>query len=182
MGASVHEPLIAPVDGFTPEVDPEAFVAPTAVLLGRVRVGARSSIWYASVLRGDDDWIEVGCDCNVQDGSVLHADEGLPAVLGDRVSLGHRAIVHGARVADDVLIGMNATVLNGAQIGSGSLIAAGAVVRPGMEIPPGSLVTGVPATIRRPVNDRERAMIAHTTRSYVARIPRHRAVGSPATR
>lgn len=182
MDAVWFGPLIAPVDGVDPEVDPSAFVAPTAVLVGKVRLGARSSVWYGCVLRGDDDWIQVGSDCNIQDGSVLHADEGLPAVLGDRVSLGHRAIVHGARVADDVLVGMNATVLNGARVGSGSLIAAGAVVRPDMEIPPGSLVTGVPATVRRPVNDAERAMIADTASGYVRRADRHRKVGTSARR
>jgi carbonic anhydrase/acetyltransferase-like protein (isoleucine patch superfamily) len=159
-------PLILPIHGHEPDVDRAAFLAPGAVLIGAVTLGEGTSIWYGCVLRADGGSITVGRDVNIQDGSVLHADPGFPAVLGDRVSLGHGAIVHGATVEDDVLIGMRATVLNGARIGSGSLVAAGALVRPGTEIPPGSLVAGVPAVVRRPVTAEERAMILATTPSY----------------
>lgn len=169
-------PFIAPIDGVGPQIDPAAFVAPMTTVVGRVRLGAGSSVWYGSVLRGDDEEIVLGRDCNVQDGSILHADPGQPAVLGDRVSLGHGAIVHGARVDDDVLIGMRAVVLNGARIGSWSLIAAGAVVRPGMEIPPGSLVVGVPAAVRRETGDAERDMITRTTREYLRKSKVHRGI------
>ena len=147
----MQEPFFGTIDSHRPQIAEDAFIAPATVVVGRVRIGARSSVWYGSVLRGDDEEIVVGEDSNVQDLSVMHADPGYPAVLGDRVTVGHRAIVHGARVEDDVLIGMGAILLNGARIGSGSVIAAGAVVTPGAEIPPASLVAGIPAKVLRPV-------------------------------
>lgn len=167
-------PFLASIDGTAPDVADDAFVAPTAVVVGRVRVGDRASVWYGSVLRGDDDDIVLGADCNVQDRCVLHADPGEPCVLGDRVSLGHGAIVHGARIDDDVLVGMGAIVMNGAHVGSGSLIAAGAVVPPGTRVEPGSLVAGVPGKVRRQVGDAERAMIARTPDSYRRKSALHR--------
>ncbi len=170
------EPLIAAVDGVHPKIDEAGFVAPTAVLLGRVELGRGSSVWYQCVLRGDDERIVLGEDCNIQDGSVIHADPDEPALLGDRVSLGHGAIVHGAVIEDDVLIGMRAVVLNNARIGTGSVVAAGAIVRPGMEVPPGSLVVGVPAQVRREAGDAERDMIAQTTAEYVRKSAQHRKI------
>lgn len=168
-------PLIAALDDAVPELAEDTFVAPGAVLVGHVVLGHGSSVWYGSVLRGDDDRIVLGERCNVQDACVLHADHGFPAVLGDRVSLGHGAIVHGATIDDDVLIGMRAVVLNGARVGSQSLVAAGAVVRPGFEVPPGSLVAGVPARVVRPTTEEERATIARTPESYYRKAARHRA-------
>ncbi|QBI21872.1 gamma carbonic anhydrase family protein [Egibacter rhizosphaerae] len=132
-----------------------------------------SSLWYACVARGDDERIVLGEDVNVQDGSILHADPGEPTLLGDRVSLGHGAIVHGAIVEDDCLIGMRATVLNGARIGRGSVVAAGAVVTPGAEIPPNSLVAGVPGKVRREAGESEHQMIAHTTSEYQRKSREH---------
>ncbi|MGH3666328.1 MAG: gamma carbonic anhydrase family protein [Egibacteraceae bacterium] len=167
--------LITGFEGHAPALADDVFAAPGAVVLGRVRAGKGSSIWFTSVLRADNDDIVLGADCNVQDGCVLHADAGFPVVLGDRVSLGHGTIVHGARVDDDVLIGMRAVVLNGAHVGSWSLIAAGAVVAPGTEIPPGSLVAGVPGKVVRPTSEAERATIARTPRSYRDKAQRHRA-------
>ena len=166
-------PIIVTYDGNAPHVADDAFVAPGAVLEGMVTLGARSSVWYSSVLRGDTAPITVGADCNVQDGCVLHADPDYPTVLGDRVSLGHGAIVHGATVADDVLIGMRATVMNGATIGSFSLIGAGAVVPPGTQVPPGSLVVGLPGRVRRTTTDDERALITYTHETYAARAAAH---------
>src|SRR5688500_15169659 len=126
---------------FRPEqIDPTAFIAPGAVVLGDVTVGPRSSVWFQAVLRGDVEKIIVGAETNIQDGCVLHADPGFPCMLGDRVTLGHGAIVHGATVEDDVMIGMRAVVMTGARIGAGSIVAVGAVVLEGMEIPPGSVV------------------------------------------
>lgn len=174
-------PFLASIDGATPDIAADAFVAPTSVVVGRVRVGSRASVWYGSVLRGDDDDIVVGADCNVQDRCVLHADPGEPCVLGDRVSLGHGAIVHGARIDDDVLVGMGAIVMNGAHVGSGSLIAAGALVPPGMQVQPGSLVSGVPGKVRRQVGAAERAMIARTPDSYRRKSALHRAALRPDT-
>jgi carbonic anhydrase/acetyltransferase-like protein (isoleucine patch superfamily) len=170
------EALVLPIHGNTPDVERAAFLAPGAVLIGAVTLGEGTSVWYGCVLRADGGTITVGRDVNIQDGSILHADPGFPAVLGDRVSLGHGAIVHGATVEDDVLIGMRATVLNGARIGRGSLVAAGALVRPGTEVPPGSLVAGVPAVVRRPVTDEERTMIERTTPSYQRHAAAHRAM------
>lgn len=149
-----------------PDIDDAAFIAPGAVVIGQVTVGLGSSIWYGCVVRADLERIEIGRDVNVQDGSILHADPGLPVILGDGVSLGHGAIVHGAVVEADSLIGMRATVLNGARIGTGSVVAAGAVVPPGMAVPPRSLVVGIPARVRKETGETEREMIAETTREY----------------
>ena len=117
-------------------VDPTAFIAPGAVVLGDVTIGKDASVWYGAVIRGDCEAIRIGDETNVQDGCILHADPGFPCILGNRVTLGHAAIVHGATVEDDVLIGMRAVVMNGAKIGRGSIVAVGAVVTEGTEIPP----------------------------------------------
>ena len=113
------------LDGMTPQVHPEAWIAPGAVLVGAVTIGPRASVWYGSVLRADDDQIEVGAGCNIQDLCCLHVDEGEPAILAEQVTLGHRAIVHGAYIGAGALIGIGAIVLGRARIGAGSLIAAG---------------------------------------------------------
>ena len=170
----MQEPFFGALDGHRPEVAESAFVAPAAVIVGKVRIGARSSVWYGSVLRGDDERIEIGEDSNIQDLSMLHADPGYPAEIGDRVTVGHRAVVHGASVEDDVLIGMGGILLNGSRIGSGSVVAAGAVVTPGTEVPEGSLVAGVPAKVIRPVRETDTAMIQHAFESYVRKSALHR--------
>ena len=167
------DPLILPVNGVTPEVSDALFLAPGVIIVGAVTLGQGTSVWYGTVLRADGGTITIGRDVNIQDGCIMHADPGFPAVLGDRVSLGHGAVVHGSTVEDDVLIGMRATVLNGARIGTGSLVAAGAVVRPGTVVPPGSLVAGVPAQVRRAVTDEERASILQTTKNYHAHAAAH---------
>ena len=170
------DPLVLEAHGHVPDVAGAAFLAPGAVLIGRVTLGEGTSVWYGCVLRADSSPITVGRDVNIQDGCILHSDPDFPATLGDRVSLGHGAIVHGATVEDGVLIGMRATVLNGARIGEGSLVAAGALVRPGTVVPPGSLVAGVPGVVRRGVSDEERAVIAGTTGVYLGHAAAHRAV------
>jgi len=172
----MQEPFFGALDGHRPEIAPDAFIAHAAVVVGRVRIGARSSVWYGSVLRGDDEEIVVGADTNVQDLSLMHADPGFPAVLGDRVTVGHKVIVHGATVEDDVLVGMGAILLNGARIGSGSVVAAGAVVTPGTEVPEGSLVAGLPGKVIREVRDSDREMIQHAFQSYVKKSAVHREV------
>ena len=134
----------------TPEVADDAWVAPTAMLIGQVRLGSASSAWYGAVLRADGDAITIGAGSNVQDNCVLHTDPGFPVTIGDGVLIGHGAVVHGCTVEDGSLIGMGATVLNGARIGAGSLVAAGAVVLEGTQVPPGSLVAGVPGAPREP--------------------------------
>lgn len=148
-------------------VDPTVFIAPTATVLGDVRIGAESSIWFGAVIRGDTESIRIGRQTNIQDVCVLHADPGFPCELGDRVTVGHGAIVHGATVSDDVLIGMRAVVMNGARIGRGSLIAVGSVVLEGTEIPPDSVVMGVPGKVARAANDQDRLRIAHAAAHYV---------------
>lgn len=123
--------LITGIGGKDPKVDAEVFVAPTASVVGDVTLHAGASVWYGAVLRGDVERISVGADSNVQDNCTLHADPGFPVTVGERVSIGHNAVVHGATVEDDCLIGMGATVLNGAVIGAGSLVAAQALVPQG---------------------------------------------------
>ncbi|TYB40843.1 gamma carbonic anhydrase family protein [Actinomadura chibensis] len=157
-----------------PKIDPDAWVAPGAVVVGRVTLGRASSVWYGSVLRGDDEEIVVGEECNIQDLSCLHADPGTPAVLEDRVSLGHKAMVHGAHVETGSLIGIGAIVLNGARIGAGTLIAAGALVPPGRTIPSGVLVAGTPGRVVRELTDDDRLVLRHTSEVYVAKARQHR--------
>jgi len=153
---------------FQPQgIAPSAFVAETAVVRGEVTIGPQSSVWFGSVIRGDTDRIQIGSGTNVQDLCVIHADAGVPCAIGDRVTLGHAAIVHGATVEDEVMIGIRATVLNGAKIGSGSIIAAGAVVTEGTEIPPGSLVMGIPGKVKCRVSDEQRERIRSAAAHYV---------------
>src|SRR4051812_1784746 len=152
-------PLL-PFEGDEPDVDPTAYVAPTATLIGRVTVGAGASVWFGAVMRGDTDDLVLGERSNLQDNAVVHADPGSPAIIGAGVSVGHGAVVHGCRIGDGSLIGMNATVLNRAVIGAQSLIAAGAVVLEDTVIPPRSLVAGVPAKVRRELTDDEVAALA----------------------
>ena len=140
------------VNGLTPQVDENAFVAETAVLAGDVRLAAGASVWFGCVLRSEVEAITVGADTNIQDLSVVHTDPGSPVVLGDRVTVGHRVVLHGCTVEDDALIGMGAVVLNGAVIGRGAVVAAGAVVTAGTQVPEMALVAGVPAKVLdRPV-------------------------------
>ncbi|MFZ1288379.1 MAG: gamma carbonic anhydrase family protein [Candidatus Phosphoribacter sp.] len=140
--------MLVPFGPHSPQVAPDAWVAPTATLIGDVIVESGASIWYGAVLRADRERIRIGARSNIQDNAVVHADPGKPADVGQRVTVGHGAIVHGCSVGDDSLVGMGATVLNDARIGSGSLVAAGSVVREGQVVPPHSLVAGVPAVVR----------------------------------
>jgi carbonic anhydrase/acetyltransferase-like protein (isoleucine patch superfamily) len=158
-------------------LDPSAFVAPGASVVGRVTLGARSSVWYAAVIRGDMDAVELGDESNLQDGAVIHVDEGRPARVGRRVTIGHRAIVHAATVEDGCLIGMGSIVLTGAVVGAGSLVAAGALVREGQVIPPRSLVVGAPARVLGPVKPEHTAHIAGGVDHYIALGQAYRAQG-----
>ena len=157
------------------KIDPTAFIHPAAVVLGDVTLGRRVSVWPTAVLRGDSDVIVIGDDSNVQDGSVIHADAGIPTHIGKRVGIGHRAIVHGATIEDDVLIAMGAVVLNGVHVASGSIIAAGAVLPEGKRIPENSLVIGVPGRIVRQTTAEERERIKHTVDAYLGLSEEHRA-------
>ena len=166
--------MIRRLQGFTPQLGTGTWVDETAVLIGRVVLGDRSSVWPQAVLRGDTDLISVGDESNVQDGAVLHADEGVPCTVGERVTIGHRAIVHGCRVDDESLIGMGAIVMNHAHIGAGCLVAAGAVVPEGMQVPAGHLVRGIPAKPVRALTDDELEGLRRSAAHYVSMIERHR--------
>jgi carbonic anhydrase/acetyltransferase-like protein (isoleucine patch superfamily) len=172
----VADNYIAELDFGAPKIDSEAFVAPTAVVVGAVTMGARASIWYSAVARADFETIEIGADSNVQDGCTLHSDPGFPLVLGRGVTVGHRVVLHGARVDDDVLVGMGSVVMNGAHIGSGSIVAAGAVVTPGTVVPPSSVVAGVPAKVVRQATEDDLAHIKGNAASYYDRLASARKV------
>jgi carbonic anhydrase/acetyltransferase-like protein (isoleucine patch superfamily) len=146
---------VIPLGNRTPDVDPSAWIADTATVVGEVTVGPGASVFYSAVLRADIESVTVGAGSNIQDGAVLHADPGFPARLGADVSVGHGAVLHGCAVEDGCLIGINATVLNGAVVGAGSLVAANALVPEGTVIPPRSLVAGVPGKVRRELTDAE---------------------------
>jgi len=149
------------------KVHPSAFIAETAVVLGDVAIGRESSVWFHAVVRGDMASITIGERTNIQDGAVVHADPGYPATIGDGVTVGHGAVIHGATVEDDVLIGIRAVVLNGAVIGEGSIVGAGAVVTEGTVIPPRSLVLGVPGRVAREVSPQQEELIHHSAEEYV---------------
>ena len=157
-----------------PEVAPSAWVAPGAYVVGKVELGEESSVWYGAVLRGDTEPIAVGARTNIQDGCVLHADPGFPAIVGDDCVVGHNAIVHGCEIENGCLIGMGATILNGAKIGEGSIVAAGALIPEGKEYPPHSLIVGVPAKRVKDVSEEQTADIARGVRTYVERAAAHR--------
>jgi carbonic anhydrase/acetyltransferase-like protein (isoleucine patch superfamily) len=154
--------------GQTPRVAENAWLAPTGTLIGRVVLGAFSSVFFGAVLRGDSADIVVGERSNLQDNVVVHADPDFPTSVGDGVSVGHGAVLHGCTIGDDSLVGMNATVLNGAVVGSNCLIAAGAVVLEGTVVPDGSLVAGVPGRVRRELTEDEREGIRTNASNYVA--------------
>jgi carbonic anhydrase/acetyltransferase-like protein (isoleucine patch superfamily) len=155
-------------------IDPTAYIHPAAIVTGNVTLGARVSVWPTAVLRGDSDTIEIGDDSNVQDGTIVHVDDGIPTRIGKRVAIGHRAIVHGATIEDDCLIAMGAILLNGVHVGTGSIVGAGAVCREGMRIPPNSLVLGVPGKAVRQTTDADRVRIQKTVESYVELQKRYR--------
>lgn len=165
--------IVTLTDGSAPEVAPTAFVAAGAVLAGRVRLLAGSSVWYNAVLRAEAEDIVLGERSNLQDNVTCHVDAGFPLTVGADVSVGHNAVLHGCTVEDGSLIGMHATVLNGAVIGAGSLVAAGAVVLEGTVVPPGSLVAGVPAKVRRELTGEERDGLRRNASSYLRLVEAH---------
>ncbi len=152
---------------FQPTIHPAAFVAPDAVLIGAATLGDESSVWYTSVIRADINRIVVGAQSNVQDGSVLHVSDDFACEIGERVTIGHRAVVHACRVHDEVLVGMGAILLDGSEIGPRSIVAAGALVPKGMKVPEGSLVVGSPARVVRQLSPEERAQNQRLAMKYV---------------
>jgi carbonic anhydrase/acetyltransferase-like protein (isoleucine patch superfamily) len=151
-----------------PIVEAGAWVAPGAVLVGKVVVRRGASVWYGCVLRSDMEGavVEIGEDANVQDGTVVHVDENMSCLVGARVTVGHGAVLHACVVEDDAMIAMGATVHSGARVGRGSIVAAGAVVPEGMDVPPGVIVAGVPAKVRRNLTDDDRARLERAWKIY----------------
>lgn len=143
------------------------FVAPNAALIGRVMLHSNSSVWFSCVLRGDVERIDIGEGSNIQDGTVIHADPGFPAIIGASVTVGHNAMLHGCMIGDGTLIGIGAVVLNGAVIGNHCLIGANALVTEGMHVPDGSVVLGSPGKIRKTLNAEEQLMLAQNAEHYV---------------
>src|SRR5271156_800364 len=160
--------MIRPFQGIKPVISAGCYIDPSAQIIGDVTLGERASVWMNAVLRGDVNSIRIGASSNVQDCAVLHGMRNLyPVIVGEMVTIGHNATVHGCMVEDACLIGIGATILNNAKIGEGSIIAAGAVVPEGMGIPPRSLVAGVPAKVRRDLTSDDRELILKYSRNYL---------------
>jgi len=158
----------------TPRVDPDAWIAPGAVVVGDVVLAPRASVWFGCVLRGDLAPIRIGESTNIQDLTLVHVDVDFPTEIGSRVTVGHRCIVHGCRVEDDALVGMGAVLLNGCRIGRGAVVAAGAVIRERFEVPDGMLAAGVPARIKGRVSEEVRERMAFGVSHYVEGMEKHR--------
>jgi carbonic anhydrase/acetyltransferase-like protein (isoleucine patch superfamily) len=173
-------PLYA-IDGISPELptDGDCYIAPDAVLIGRVRIKKGASIWFGAVLRGDNDWITVGENSNVQDLSLIHADPGQPVEIGSGVTVGHRVIIHSAVVGDNSLVGMGAILLNRARIGANSLVGAGALVTEGKSFEDGQMILGSPAKALKPLTDEQIAGLRLSAETYVENARRYRETLKP---
>jgi carbonic anhydrase/acetyltransferase-like protein (isoleucine patch superfamily) len=165
------------LDGEAPELPADGlyWVAETAAVIGRVRLHSDVSIWWGSVVRGDNEWIDVGARSQVQDNCTLHTDPGFPLTVGRDCVIGHNVVLHGCSVGDETLIGMSATILNGAKIGANCLVGAGALITEGKEFPDNSVIVGAPAKLIRAADDQTRAMIARGADVYVKRWKRYAA-------
>jgi carbonic anhydrase/acetyltransferase-like protein (isoleucine patch superfamily) len=163
------------LDGEAPELPADGlyWVAETAIVVGRVRLHSDVSIWYGSVLRGDNEWIEIGARSQIQDNATLHTDPGFPLTIGRDCVIGHNVVLHGCVIGDNSLIGMGAIVLNGARIGKNCLVGAGALVTEGKEFPDNALIVGAPAKVARETDEKARAMIARAAEVYVKRWKRY---------
>ena len=162
------------IDGVSPELaSGRCYVAPDAVLIGRVRIADNASVWFNAVLRGDNEWIEVGEGSNVQDGCVLHTDPGFPLSIGAGCTIGHGVVLHGCTVGDNSLVGMGAVVLNGAKIGRNSIVGASALVTEGKEFPDNSLIVGAPAKVVRQLDEKAKDMLKFAAQVYRERSLRY---------
>lgn len=160
--------MIMDFDGAHPKIDPTAFIADNAMVIGNVEIGPDANIWFYSIVRGDTNYIRIGAKCNIQDACVLHVVKDLhPLILEEGVVLGHRVVVHGCRIGRGSLIGIGAIVLNGAEIGAESIVGAGSVVSPNTVIPPRSLAIGIPAKVVRTLTDEDVRMIEGTASEYL---------------
>ena len=163
------------LDGVAPQVAASAWIADSAQVMGSVELAEDTSVWFGTVIRGDTDHIRIGRGTNIQDGSVLHADQGKPLTIGSGVTVGHQVMLHGCTVGDDSLIGIGAVVLNGARIGRNCLVGARALVTEGKEFPDGSMILGSPAKVVRPLREDEIAGLRRSAQSYVDNARRFRA-------
>jgi carbonic anhydrase/acetyltransferase-like protein (isoleucine patch superfamily) len=168
--------LILSYDGLTPQIDPTAWLAPNATVVGDARIDESACVFYGAVVRADMAASRLGAGSNLQDNVVVHTDYGFSAVIGAGVSVGHAAVVHGCTIEDHCLIGMHATVLNGAVVGTGSLVAAGTVILEGTRIPPRSLVAGVPGKVRRSLTDEEYERVIQNALTYLELSAKHRLI------
>lgn len=175
MNSAGRHGLIAPLDGVAPQLHVSSFVAPGAVVIGYVSIGAESSVWYGAVLRGDEEEIRIGDRSNIQDGVVVHTTCGQgPAIIGSDVTIGHRAVLHGCRIGDGAMIGIGAIVLDGAVVEPGAIVAAGAVVAPGKVVGSGALWAGCPAREMRAIKSDEISFLRGNPAHYAAQASRHR--------
>ena len=163
------------LDGIAPRLSANAWVADSAQVMGNVSLGADTSVWFGTVIRGDTESITIGRGSNIQDGSAMHADIGMPIVLGENVTVGHKVMLHGCTIGDDTLIGIGAIVLNGAKIGKNCLVGAGALVTEGKEFPDGSMIIGSPAKAVRPLTPEQIASVRQSARHYVENARRFQA-------
>lgn len=158
--------MLYELDGMIPQLGENAWVAPNAAIIGDVKIMAGASVWFNSVIRGDSGQLLIGERSNIQDGSVLHTDEGVEMVVGAGVTVGHKVMLHGCRIADNVLIGMGSVIMNNATIGTDSIVGAGSLVPEGKEIPGGVLVLGSPARVIRQLTDQEKQLIRLSAEHY----------------
>lgn len=163
------------LDEHTPQVHPTAFVANSAQVVGRVTLGAGSSVWFNAVVRADNEPMTIGAGSNIQDGSVLHSDTGFPLSVGERVTVGHQVVLHGCTVGDESLIGIGAVVLNGAKIGKHCLVGAGSLVTEGKEFPDGSMILGSPAKVVRQLTPEQIDGLRRSAQHYIANAQRFQA-------
>lgn len=167
--------MLYELDGVMPQLDENAWVAPDAAVIGDVHLLAGASLWFNCVARGDMERLVIGARSNIQDGSVLHTDHGISMVVGAGVTVGHKVILHGCRIADNVLVGMGSVIMNNASVGPDTIIGAGSLVPEGKEIPGGVLALGMPARVKRPLTDEEKQMIRWSADHYVENAARFRA-------
>lgn len=161
--------MLIEYEDITPDVHSTVFVAPGAMVIGKVTIREESSIWFNTVLRGDLEAIHIGCRTNIQDGTVIHMDKKIPCLIGDDVTVGHGAILHSCKIGNDALIGMGAILLTGCTIGERAIVAAGALVREGQDIPAGTVAMGMPAKVRRDVTEEDLKRVREGKDDYVLR-------------
>lgn len=166
--------MIKEFEGIKPEIHESVFVADSADIIGDVKIGKNSSIWYNAVLRGDEHAIRIGENTNIQDGTVVHVGWGLDTIIGDNVTVGHNALVHGCTVGNNSLIGMGATILNGAEIGEFCMVAAGALVTQNKKFPDGVLIMGSPAKIARELTEEEKQSLINSANEYCENAQKHK--------